>query len=105
MLGEMRQRETRVLDVSTMHNAPTSIDEPLLPFSQSVKPESAPHASLVDAQLPLAHNGARPRPARAHLPWPSAKLVAAAFLLLSAISRLAMCPSTSTSLLSAPLLH
>ena len=52
MLGEMRQRETRVLDVSTMHSAPTSIDEPLLPLSRSVKPESAPHPSVVDVQLP-----------------------------------------------------
>ena len=43
MLGEMRQRETRVLDVSTIHSAPSSIDEPLLPLSRSVKPDSAPH--------------------------------------------------------------
>jgi len=52
VLGEMRQREMRVLDVCTMHSAPTSIDEPLLPLSRYVKPESALHPSVVDAQLP-----------------------------------------------------
>jgi hypothetical protein len=31
---------------------PPPFDEPLLPLSRSVKPESAPHPSVVDAQLP-----------------------------------------------------